>query len=115
VPTTGPGLRAWSALRVGDCLQDTISPWFAETTVVACAERHTAEVLARPVLQDDAWPGEERVVGEVSLACAGPRIADVDGAETAFSWPTEAEWAEGERTGLCLAVLPAGTTMRLAA
>lgn len=71
--------------------------------VVPCSATHHAQAVGSTTLPDGAFPGAERVVKLASRACqVATGTALPEGAETVVWAPTEASWAEGDRTGLCL-------------
>lgn len=107
-------------LVLGSCVADVPDPGagadVASVRAVPCADPHTAQVVARTDMADDEpWPGAERVAARTARVC-GPQelgAAAQDGADDlAFVvWtPSEASWAQGDRTGLCLAVAGAPRT-----
>jgi len=73
--------------------------------VVPCADPHAAQVVAQYAFDAAAvWPGQDRAHARVTQACV---LSDdeVEAGVHLVTWaPTEAGWAGGDRTGLCVAV-----------
>ncbi|MGW6003715.1 septum formation family protein [Oerskovia enterophila] len=98
-------------LVLGNCLADLPDDGPVSTLrVVPCAEPHEAQVVARTDFSADSlWPGQGDVESRVSRVCVPAVLADdVDpaGIELSIWTPSEESWAEGDRTGLCLAATP---------
>jgi hypothetical protein len=98
-------------LVLGTCLAELPDDGeVAAVRVVPCADPHEAQVVARtdfPV--DAAWPGQDAADARVSRVCTPAVLsADVDpaGIELVVWSPTADSWAEGDRTGLCVASTP---------
>jgi hypothetical protein len=79
---------------------------------VPCDEPHEAQVVGRTDAAPDAvWPGDDAVATRVARTC-GPDLLGPDAREAGAAdglrfvvWaPSEQSWADGDRTGLCLAV-----------
>jgi hypothetical protein len=95
-------------LVLGNCLAELPDDGEVSTVqVVPCTEPHEAQVVARTDFAADAtWPGQADADARVSRVCSPAVLsADVDptGVELVVWSPTSASWAEGDRTGLCVA------------
>lgn len=79
--------------------------------VVPCADPHAAQVLSSYAFGPDAgWPGAAEASARVEASCE-LTAAERDQGTRMLAWaPTEASWARGDRTGLCVAVPPAPVT-----
>ena len=101
-------------LVLGTCLAEL--PDDGEVTrvqAVPCADPHEAQVVARTDFAQDAlWPGQDVADAKVSRVCTPAVLSDdapTDGVELVVWSPSEASWAEGDRTGLCVASTAAPT------
>lgn len=75
--------------------------------VVPCDDAHAARVVTSYDFGDVPWPGSDAAAQRVAAACD---LTDAERAESRrmVAWsPTQASWARGDRTGLCLVVPPA--------
>ncbi len=97
-------------LTTGHCVADLPDDGdVTRVTAVPCGTAHAVEVVATRVLPDEEWPGQASV--DATLA----RWCEMDSAERAAGFhavvwaPSERGWGQGDRTGLCLAALGAGT------
>ncbi|RXR25895.1 DUF4190 domain-containing protein [Oerskovia turbata] len=95
-------------LVLGACLADLPDDGEVSTVrVVPCTDPHEAEVVARTDFPADAaWPGQDAADARVSRVCTPAVLsADVPADDVElFVWsPSEASWAQGDRTGLCVA------------
>lgn len=79
--------------------------------VVPCADPHAAQVLSSYAFEPGAgWPGAAEASARVEASC-DLTAAERDQGTRMLAWaPTEASWARGDRTGLCVAVPPAPVT-----
>lgn len=75
--------------------------------LVPCAAEHAAEVFSQYAFRaDDVWPGQDEAHARVARSCQ-LSAAMLEEGVTAVTWaPTPASWDRGDRTGLCIAVLP---------
>ena len=73
--------------------------------VVPCTDPHAAQVVAQYAFDRSAvWPGQDGAHARVTRACV-LSDAEVAAGVHLVTWaPTEAGWADGDRTGVCLAV-----------
>lgn len=79
--------------------------------VVPCAEQHAAQVVtAYGFPAAGSWPGTAEVTARVHAACTLTPEEQEQGLRMVAWAPTEASWARGDRTGLCLAVPPEPVT-----
>ena len=98
-------------LVLGNCLAELPDDGAVTTVrVVPCGDPHEAQVVARTDFSTDSvWPGQDGADAKVSRVCVPAVLADdVDpaGIELSVWTPSEDSWAEGDRTGLCLAATP---------
>lgn len=79
--------------------------------VVPCADAHEAQVVSSYRFERGAgWPGRDAAVAAVSAACDLTPAEREQGLRVVAWSPTAASWARGDRTGLCLVVLPEPST-----
>lgn len=95
-------------LVLGSCLAELPDDGpVASVTVVPCTDPHQAQVVARTDFAADArWPGQDAADARVSRVCTPAVLAgDVapDDVELVVWSPSEGSWAQGDRTGLCVA------------
>ena len=77
--------------------------------VVPCAEPHEAQVVTEFSFAPDAvWPGQQSADARVARACVLDTDEVAAGVRTVTWSPTERSWEDGDRVGLCLAVLDGG-------
>ena len=77
--------------------------------VVPCAEPHEAQVITEFTFAADAvWPGQQSADARVARACVLDADEVAAGVRTVTWSPTERSWNDGDRVGLCLAVLDGG-------
>ena len=97
-------------LVVGNCLAQLPPDGDVETVqVVPCDDPHVARVASSYTFSQTAiWPGQGDADALVARSCLPTADEQALGA-TVVTWsPTEQGWARGDRTGLCLVVVPAG-------
>ena len=112
-------------LSVGDCLNDESlasvegdeSTEVTEVPTVPCDEPHDFEVYQNFTVPEAAeYPGEEAVTASADAQCLPEfetfvGVAYEDSVLTAsYYYPTEASWADGDRTINCLIIDEAGKT-----
>lgn len=101
-------------LVLGSCLAELPDDGpVASVRVVPCGDAHEAQVVARTDFPADArWPGQDAADARVSRVCTPAVLsgdAPAEGIELVVWSPSEASWAEGDRTGLCVASTAAPT------
>lgn len=95
-------------LVTGSCLE-TLPPdgEVDRVRVVPCADPHAAQVLTDYRFDRGArWPGAEEAAAAVAAACTLTPDEVAQGLRVVAWSPTEASWRQGDRTGLCVGVLP---------
>ena len=111
LPADVSSARNASAVQLvtGHCLAELPDHGDVATVrIVPCAEEHAAEVYSQYSFADDAvWPGQDaahvRAAGTCQLSAAL-----VEAGATAVTWaPSPSPGQRGDRTGLCVVVLPA--------
>lgn len=112
LPADVPATRSAHAqqLVTGNCLSDIPGNGPVDSVrVVPCADPHVAQVITEYRFADDAvWPGQQSADARVARACVLDD-AEVTGGVRTVTWsPTERSWADGDRLGLCLAVVDGG-------
>lgn len=79
--------------------------------VVPCDHEHAAQVYSQYAFEEDAvWPGQADAHTQVAGACQLTAELQDAGVRVVTWAPTPSSWQRGDRTGLCLAVLPAPST-----
>ncbi|MFE5342857.1 septum formation family protein [Isoptericola sp. NPDC056578] len=122
VPAAVTGAREVNAaqLVLGSCLRHLPPGDVGRVTVVPCAGEHEAQVVGRTDSAAGAvWPGHDALVRKASADC-GPGLLgaagrDAEGLTFVVLTPSEAGWAAGDRTGLCVAVSETPGTVDLLA
>lgn len=75
--------------------------------VVPCSQEHEAQVWSQFAFSRNAvWPGQDEAHARVSRSCQLPEELLEEGVALVAWSPTASSWQRGDRTGLCLAVLP---------
>lgn len=95
-------------LVTGSCVADLPPDGTVDRVrVVPCDQEHAAQVVTGYDFAADAsWPGTAEVTARVHAACTLTGAERAQGLRMVAWSPTEASWARGDRSGLCLAVLP---------
>jgi hypothetical protein len=96
----------------GSCLADVPADGQVDRVrVVPCADPHAAQVVSSYAFEPDAaWPGSAEASARVEASC-DLTAAEREQGTRMLAWaPTEASWARGDRTGLCVAVPPGPVT-----
>ena len=116
-PTPAPsgqaaaGVRLWSALRGGECIDPYTNPFQLNYTVVDCAAPHSAQMVFRSTFPGEAaaaYPGLDALQSQINLLCTAPRVIDLATAGTysdiqfqaSFAATTE-EWTKGQHDYFC--------------
>ena len=116
-PTSAPsgqaaaGVRLWSALHGGECIDPYTNPFQLEYTVVDCAAPHSAQMVFRSTFPGEAaaaYPGLDALQSQINLLCTAPRVIDLATAGTysdiqfqaSFAATTE-EWTKGQHDYFC--------------
>nr|WP_082495003.1 DUF4190 domain-containing protein [Cellulomonas sp. Leaf334] len=112
LPADVPAARDARAqqLVTGNCVLTVPDDGPVDTVrVVPCAEPHEAQVVTEFTFAPDAvWPGQQSADARVARACVLDADEVAAGVRTVTWSPTERSWADGDRVGLCLAVLDGG-------
>jgi len=96
----------------GSCLADVPDDGPVDRVrVVPCADAHAAQVVSSYAFEPGAgWPGAAEASARVEASC-DLTAAEREQGTRMLAWaPSEASWARGDRTGLCVAVPPAPVT-----
>jgi hypothetical protein len=106
-----PGVRQWTTLQGGECIQPFSSAWALTFTVVACTADHDAQMVFKGKLPDDShakYPSAAAFAKEITPLCSAPTAinygaaASVTDLQVSFSYPpTTASWLSGDRTYYC--------------
>lgn len=99
----------WSQLQPGHCIAGLGSqPRHVDMQVVPCADQHNAELLIVSETPSTEYPGDEALAAEADAWCGDLLPALLHGIpdDMMFGtlYPSEATWAEGDRSRLCFAV-----------
>ena len=112
LPADVPAARDAHAqqLVTGNCLAAVPANGPVDSVrVVPCADPHAAQVVTEYTFAPDAvWPGQQSADARVARACVLDDAEVADGVRTVTWSPTERSWADGDRVGLCLAVVDGG-------
>lgn len=110
----------WTALDVGDCYDDASVPDFlvgvepdpAPIVLLPCREPHHLEVVGKPKIRGEEYPGDAAMAAKAEEACdrallsyVGPTEATVE-LQSFYLHPTEETWNAGLRRVVCSAVTP---------
>jgi hypothetical protein len=110
--TQGKSVRA-NDLHLGDCIKeapdDALRTW---VKLVRCDRPHRGEVYAKlPVSGSDAYPGDKALEARAK-ACGSqfftyaPNSPEGPTFRVAVAYPTADDWANGDRSIVCVAVSP---------
>ncbi|KRA29857.1 MULTISPECIES: septum formation family protein [unclassified Nocardioides] len=102
-------------LEPGDCLQIPAARGEDDPDrLVACTERHDAEVTHRVDLTDPRFPGV-RAIDRIAEVCTGKPFQEYVGAafstarlDVSYYYPTAETWREGARAIVCTVTDPQG-------
>ena len=116
-PTPAPsgqaaaGVRLWSTLRGGECVDPYTNPFELRFTVVDCAAPHSAQMVVRGTFPGEAtaaYPGLDALQSQITLLCTAPAVIDLATAgaysdiqfQASYAATTE-EWTKGQRDYFC--------------
>ena len=112
LPADVPAARDARAqqLVTGNCLASLPADGrVGSVRVVPCADPHEAQVVTEFSFASNAvWPGQQAADARVARACVLDEDEIAAGVRTVTWSPTERSWADGDRVGLCLAVVDGG-------
>ncbi|WP_235523241.1 DUF4190 domain-containing protein [Cellulomonas sp. Root485] len=112
LPADVPAARDARAqqLVTGNCVLSVPDDGPVDTVrVVPCADPHEAQVVTEFTFATDAvWPGQQSADARVARACVLDESEIEAGVRTVTWSPTERSWSDGDRVGLCLAVVDGG-------
>lgn len=112
LPADVPAARSAHAqqLVTGNCLASVPDDGAVDRVrVVPCAEPHAGQVVTEFTFAGNAvWPGQQSADARVARACVLDDTEIAAGVRTVTWSPTERSWADGDRVGLCLAVVDGG-------
>lgn len=97
-----------SAQVVSGMCMESLGEEAGTVRVVPCGEPHRAEAVTGYTFTNDAWPGDSEVASRALDYCASqlgpdsPLAAASDGRDWVAWVPSEATWAAGDRTALCI-------------
>lgn len=115
-----PGIEDVPTAEVGSCinLMDVLTvEGVSDIPTVDCSEEHDAQVFAVVDLPDGEFPGDEAVTSSITSECEAAFEGFVgtppDESALAFDGlgPSEATWAVGDRSVICLAFYEDLTTV----
>lgn len=116
-PTPAPsgpaaaGVRLWSTLRGGECVDPYTNPFELRYTVVDCTGPHSAQMVLRSTFPGEAtatYPGLDALQSQINLLCTAPGVIDLATAgaysdiqfQASYAATTE-EWTKGQRDYFC--------------
>jgi len=116
-PTPAPsgraaaGVRLWSTLRGGECVDPYTNPFELRFTVVDCAVPHSAQMVLRSTFPGEAtaaYPGLDALQSQINLLCTATGVIDLATAgaykdiqfQASYAATTE-EWTKGQRDYFC--------------
>jgi hypothetical protein len=107
------GLEPVQDLAIGDCFTVGETEEINDVAVVDCSEAHDSELFARVTITDfgRAYPSDDALFEWLFDECLGEFPGYVgEPYETSNYWidmfiPTEASWGDGDRIGLCTAIV----------
>ncbi len=112
LPADVPAARSAHAqqLVTGSCLAAVPDDGPVDRVrVLPCAQPHAAQVITEFTFADDAvWPGQQAADARVARACVLDDSELTAGVRTVTWAPSERSWQDGDRVGLCLAVVDGG-------
>jgi hypothetical protein len=106
-----PGVRQWSSLQGGECIQPFTSAWAVNFTVVSCTADHDAEMVFKGTLPDTSeakYPTPSEFQKEITPLCSDSTAINyavagtVTDLQISYSYPPNtASWLSGDRTYYC--------------
>ncbi len=116
-----PGVRAWTALQGGECIQPFTSAWAETFTVVPCANDHDAEMVFKGKLPDSSavpYPTSSQFQTTLTALCRASSAinyaaaASITDLQISFSYPPDASsWNSGDRTYYCFVNRQSGSNL----
>jgi hypothetical protein len=101
--------------QVGDCFKD-FDPEASESTVVACATDHSAQLVAvQRYAAEDAYPGGAALKAKAQQACQSAALTDKSNAYVLtyrLAYPSTATWRKGDRRVDCYVTAATGNVIR---
>ena len=105
------GLRLWSTLRGGECLDPYTNPFELRFTVVDCSVPHSAQMVMRSTFPGAAtadYPGLDALQSQINLLCTALGVIDLAKAgayndiqfQASYAATTD-EWMTGQRDYFC--------------
>ncbi|MES2093235.1 MAG: hypothetical protein V4531_05415 [Actinomycetota bacterium] len=112
------GIRLWSDLRGGECIDTFTSPFAQKFTVVDCASPHPAQLVMRGTFPGEvtaAWPGLDALQSQANQLCTAPGVMDLTTAgayndiqlQPSYAAATD-EWTGGQRDYFCFVTRSSG-------
>jgi Septum formation len=106
-----PGVRQWTSLQGGECIQPFTSAWAVTFTVVSCTADHDAEMVFKgtlPEASEAKYPTSSAFQKEITPLCSDSTAinyaaaAAVTDLQISYSYPPNtASWLSGNRTYYC--------------
>ena len=108
-PVTSPTTVSARQAEPGHCIEELPGDGrVSRIRLVPCSTEHDAEVVGVLPLGPGDWPGRDVAVSRVSGWCEMDTAQRAAGF-TAVIWvPSEAGWAQGDTSGVCVAWFPDG-------
>jgi len=118
-----PGTYHWDELLGGECIDPYGSAFEDEYTVVDCTKPHDAQMVRTGIIvpvapvtgvfDPDAYPGEQALQAQTLQLCRVSGIfssaaSAVTDAQITASYPTEEQWADGNRAYFCFVTRSSG-------
>jgi hypothetical protein len=97
-------------VTTGHCIQTLPQDGtVASVRLVPCDQPHAAEVVGSLDLPGTSWPGSAQVADQLVAWCEMDATQQGLGLLPVVWGPSARGWAQGDRSGLCLAWSPTGT------
>jgi hypothetical protein len=101
--------------RVGDCFKD-FDPEAIESTVVACATDHSAQLVAVHYYDGaDSYPGGDAMKAKAREACQSAALTAKSNAynlDYRLAYPSSTSWGQGDRRVDCYVTAAAGNIIK---